>query len=86
MIGTSARLLALLGLLQSRPTWTRPRSGRRAWASTERTLRKDIERLRDLGYPVDASAAGPAATGSAARAGCRPCSSTTTRPSPSRSG
>ncbi len=53
MIGTSARLLALLGLLQSRPTWTGPELATRLGVD-ERTVRKDVERLRDLGYPVDA--------------------------------
>ncbi len=50
---TSARLLAMLGLLQSRADW----SGAELSAElrvTERTVRKDIARLRDLGYPVNA--------------------------------
>ncbi|MCC7371270.1 MAG: HTH domain-containing protein, partial [Chloroflexi bacterium] len=50
---TSARLLTLLGLLQSRFDW----SGAELAAQlgvTGRTVRKDIARLRDLGYPVDA--------------------------------
>ncbi|WP_199423345.1 helix-turn-helix transcriptional regulator [Actinotalea solisilvae] len=54
MLETSARLLALLGLLQSRPTWTGPELAERLGV-TGRTIRTDIERLRTLGYPVDAT-------------------------------
>ena len=50
---TSARLLALLGLLQSRPSWTGPELAARLEV-TERTIRNDIERLRALDYPVHA--------------------------------
>ena len=53
MLDTSARLLALLGLLQSRPTWTAPELAARLGVG-ERTVRKDVERLRALDYPVDA--------------------------------
>src|SRR5256885_12963589 len=58
MSETSSRLLELLSLLQ----------GRRAWPGSEladrlevsgRTIRRDIDRLRGLGYPVD-SLTGPA--------------------------
>lgn len=52
---TSARLLRLLGLLQARPTWTAPQLADRLEV-TERTVRRDVTRLRDLGYPVDAEA------------------------------
>jgi len=51
---TSSRLLMLLGYLQSQPVW----SGADLvglLGVTDRTLRKDIERLRALGYPVDAT-------------------------------
>ena len=54
MSETSARLLALLGLLQSRDSWTGAELSRRL-AVTGRTVRNDIERLRELGYPVDAA-------------------------------
>lgn len=57
MLETSARLLAILGHLQSRPAWTGSELVERLDV-TERTLRNDIARLRDLGYPVD-SARGP---------------------------
>ncbi len=52
---TSARLLRLLGLFQSRPLWTAPELAERLEV-TERTVRRDVSRLRDLGYPVDAEA------------------------------
>ncbi|MCA9548661.1 MAG: YafY family transcriptional regulator [Myxococcales bacterium] len=54
MVGTSARLLRLLSLLQSRRSWT---GGALAEALevTERTLRRDIDKLRGLGYPVNAT-------------------------------
>lgn len=50
---TPGRLLRLLGLLQSRPTWTAPELADRLEVTT-RTVRRDVARLRDLGYPVDA--------------------------------
>ncbi|MDN5857330.1 MAG: WYL domain-containing protein [Pseudonocardia sp.] len=53
MLETSARLLALLALLQTRPSWTGAELADRLSVST-RTVRNDIERLRELGYPVDA--------------------------------
>jgi predicted DNA-binding transcriptional regulator YafY len=51
---TSARLLRLLSLLQSRREWTGPELAQRLEVS-ERTVRNDVERLRSLGYPVDAN-------------------------------
>jgi predicted DNA-binding transcriptional regulator YafY len=54
MSDTSARLLRVLSLLQSRPDWSGPELAERLDVST-RTIRNDITRLRDLGYPVDAS-------------------------------
>ena len=54
MIETSARLLKLLSLLQTRREWTGPELASRLEVS-DRTVRKDIERLRNLGYPVDAT-------------------------------
>ena len=50
---SSARLLALLGLLQSRAVWTGGELAARLDVST-RTVRNDIDRLRRLDYPVDA--------------------------------
>jgi predicted DNA-binding transcriptional regulator YafY len=53
MSETSARLLRLLSLLQTRPDWTSTELAGRLDVST-RTVRKDMERLRALGYPVNA--------------------------------
>lgn len=52
MLDTSARLLALLGLLQSRPAWAGAELATRLDV-TPRTIRNDVDRLRDLGYPID---------------------------------
>ena len=49
----TSRVLRLLGLLQSRPTWTGPELADRLGVTT-RTVRRDIDRLRALGYPVRA--------------------------------
>lgn len=57
-VDTSARMLRLLSLLQARPNWTGPELAERLEV-TDRTLRRDITRLRDLGYPVEAYS-GPA--------------------------
>jgi predicted DNA-binding transcriptional regulator YafY len=54
MAQTAARLLSLLSLLQSRPDWSGTELAGRLSVST-RTIRNDIERLRELGYPVDAT-------------------------------
>jgi len=51
MVGTSARLLRLLTLLQSRRSWTGAELCGRLEV-TSRTLRRDVERLRSLSYPV----------------------------------
>jgi predicted DNA-binding transcriptional regulator YafY len=53
MLGTSARLLRLLSLLQARRDWTSTELAARLGVTT-RTIRNDIDRLRSLGYPVDA--------------------------------
>ena len=53
MANTSSRTLRLLSLLQARRYWPGPLLADRLEISP-RTLRRDIERLRDLGYPVDA--------------------------------
>lgn len=54
MLQTSGRLLRLLTLLQSRSTWAGGELAERL-AVTPRTLRRDVERLRSLGYPIDAA-------------------------------
>jgi predicted DNA-binding transcriptional regulator YafY len=51
MLETSARLLRLLSLLQTPREWTGTQLAERLGVST-RTVRNDIERLRNLGYPV----------------------------------
>lgn len=58
MLETSARLLSLLSLLQSRPAWPGAELAERLGVS-RRTVRNDIDRLRELGYPVEATR-GPA--------------------------
>jgi predicted DNA-binding transcriptional regulator YafY len=55
---TTTRALKLLSLLEARRTWTGQELMERLEVS-ERTLRRDIERLRELGYPVRATT-GPA--------------------------
>ena len=55
---TSSRLLELLSLLQGRRDWPGNELADRLEVSG-RTIRRDIERLRQLGYPVD-SLTGPA--------------------------
>jgi predicted DNA-binding transcriptional regulator YafY len=51
VLDTSARLLRLLGLLQVRPEWSGADLADRLGV-TVRTLRRDVQRLRDLDYPV----------------------------------
>ncbi|HVF77118.1 MAG TPA: YafY family protein [Solirubrobacteraceae bacterium] len=58
MTETSGRLLKLLSLLQTRRDWPGGELAHRLGVSG-RTIRRDVERLRDLGYPVDATT-GPA--------------------------
>ena len=48
---TSARLLRVLTLLQIRRTWSGQELADRLSVTT-RTVRRDLEKLRDLGYPV----------------------------------
>jgi predicted DNA-binding transcriptional regulator YafY len=54
MAETSRRLLRLLSLLQTPRDWSGPELADRLGVST-RTIRHDVERLRSLGYPVDAT-------------------------------
>lgn len=53
MSETSARLLRLLSLLQHRRDWTSTELASRLGVTT-RTIRNDVDRLRALGYSVDA--------------------------------
>jgi predicted DNA-binding transcriptional regulator YafY len=55
---TSSRLLELLALLQARRDWPGSELADRLEVSG-RTIRRDVARLRDLGYPVE-SLSGPA--------------------------
>jgi predicted DNA-binding transcriptional regulator YafY len=52
---SAERLLKLLALLEGRIDWTAVELARRLEVTT-RTVRRDITRLRDLGYPVEAMA------------------------------
>jgi predicted DNA-binding transcriptional regulator YafY len=51
---TSGRLLRLLSLLQTRREWPGTELAARLEVSA-RTVRRDVERLRSLGYPVNAA-------------------------------
>jgi predicted DNA-binding transcriptional regulator YafY len=53
MANTSARMLRLLSLLQTHRYWPGAELADRLEVSP-RTLRRDVERLRELGYPVEA--------------------------------
>jgi len=53
--GTTERVLRLLGLLQRRPSWTATELAVEL-SVTERSVRRDVQRLRALGYPVRAAA------------------------------
>ncbi|MEK9520276.1 helix-turn-helix transcriptional regulator [Streptomyces sp. NPDC087908] len=54
MTDTPARLLNLLSLLQTPREWPGSELAERL-AVSARTIRRDIDRLRDLGYPVEAT-------------------------------
>jgi len=55
MVETSARLLQLLSLFQGRRYWSgHDLSGR--LEVTSRTLRRDVDKLRSLGYPIHSTA------------------------------
>ena len=54
MLKTSASLLRLLWLLQSRRYWSGAELSERVEVDA-RTVRRDIDRLRELGYAVEAS-------------------------------
>ncbi|CAG6392845.1 Predicted DNA-binding transcriptional regulator YafY, contains an HTH and WYL domains [Actinacidiphila cocklensis] len=54
MTDTPARLLNLLSLLQTPREWPGTELAERLEVST-RTIRRDVDRLRELGYPVEAT-------------------------------
>lgn len=54
MLETSARLLRLLSLLQAHRDWSGADLAERLGV-TPRTVRRDVDKLRELGYPVNAS-------------------------------
>ena len=54
MLATSVRLLELLSQLQARREWSGPELAERLDVGV-RTVRRDVARLRRLGYPVDAT-------------------------------
>src|SRR5512132_3310516 len=58
MANAAGRLLDLLSLLQARRDWPGAVLAERL-AVSERTIRRDVGRLRELGYPVE-SVTGPA--------------------------
>src|SRR3954467_11182250 len=53
MANTSSRTLRLLSLLQAHRHWPGSELADRLGVSL-RTLRRDVDRLRELGYPVEA--------------------------------
>ena len=83
MANTSTRMLRLLSLLQTHRYWPGPELADRLEVSS-RTVRRDVDRLRELGYPVDATRG--IAGGYQLQAGgrCRRSCSKTTRRSRSR--
>src|SRR6266404_6680478 len=54
MLQTSARLLRLLSLFQAQRYWSGAELSDRLEV-TPRTLRRDVDRLRSLGYPVNST-------------------------------
>jgi predicted DNA-binding transcriptional regulator YafY len=54
MLKTSTRLLRLLSLLQARRQWSSADLSERLEVDP-RTVRRDVDRLRELGYPIHAS-------------------------------
>jgi predicted DNA-binding transcriptional regulator YafY len=54
MLKTSTRLLQMLTVLQRRRSWTGAELAQELDVTT-RTVRNDVERLRELGYPIHAS-------------------------------
>ena len=55
MTNPTSRMLSLLSLLQTHRHWSGTKLARRLNVTT-RTIRRDVDRLRELGYPVAAAA------------------------------
>ncbi|RKW70848.1 helix-turn-helix transcriptional regulator [Galactobacter caseinivorans] len=55
MTDPTSRALQLLGLMQARAVWSGPELAQKLGVST-RTVRRDVERLRSLGYTVESDA------------------------------
>ena len=55
MTDPTSRALHLLGLMQARAVWSGPELARQLGVTT-RTVRRDVERLRALGYTVESDA------------------------------
>ena len=85
MPDTSARLLALLALLQARPRWPGPELAARLGVSTARSATTSPG-CASSGTPSTRCAARPGTTALGVGAELRRCCSTTRRRSPSRSG
>jgi predicted DNA-binding transcriptional regulator YafY len=54
MLDTATRLLRLLSLLQSRVEWSSTELAEELDV-TRRTVRRDVDRLREVGYPINSS-------------------------------
>ncbi len=78
------RLLRLLSLLQTRRTWPGAELAARLGV-TDRTLRRDVERLRGLDYPVEATTGTAGGYRLTSGHNLPRCCSTTTRRSRRRS-
>ena len=83
-VDTPTRLLRLLSLLSARACWSAADLAAETEV-TERTVRRDITRLRELGYPVEATTGRHGGYTLGRAAACRHSCSTTTRRSPWRS-
>ena len=76
MLTATHRLLRLLSLLQTRSHWSGPELATTLEVHP-RTLRRDIDKLRELGYPSTPAAASPAAMPCVPARPCRRCCWTT---------
>ncbi|MCP9980760.1 helix-turn-helix domain-containing protein [Actinomadura madurae] len=75
---TTERVLRLLALLQRRASWTAAELAAELDV-TDRSVRRDVERLRALGYPVQATSGVGGGYRLGPAPGCRRCSWTTRR-------